>query len=105
MPFRFTARARDDLRDIAAYTRERWGEAQANRYLCSLESRCEQLALRPHLRRRYDDDHTYCRAVAGKHVLFYRVDVDGSLLVVRILHAAMLPELHLPGDKMDETPD
>jgi plasmid stabilization system protein ParE len=38
--------------------------------------------------------------LAGRHVVFYRVEMDASILVVRILHAAMLPELHLP-----ETPD
>lgn len=97
MPYRFTAQARDDLRDIAAYTRDRWGDTQCDRYLTSLESRCQQLAQEPRLRRPYDDDPSYWRALAGKHALFYRVEADGSLLVVRILHAAMLPELHLPG--------
>jgi len=34
-----------------------------------------------------------------------RVEDDGSILVIRILHAAMLPELHLPrisDDELDE---
>jgi plasmid stabilization system protein ParE len=38
----------------------------------------------------------------GKHTIFYRVDVDASLLIVRILHGSMLPELHLPGALDDE---
>jgi toxin ParE1/3/4 len=97
LPYRFTAHARDDLRDIAAYTRDRWGDAQCDRYLTSLESRCQQLAQQPGLRRAYTDDPSYSRALAGKHAIFYRVEADGSLLVVRILHTAMLPELHLPG--------
>lgn len=29
MPYRFTAQARDDLRDIAAYTRDRWATRSA----------------------------------------------------------------------------
>ena len=97
MPYRFTAYARDDLRDIAAYTRDRWGDTQCDRYLTSLEWRCLQLAQEPRLRRPYDDDPSYWRALAGKHAIFYRVEADGSLLVVRILHAAMSPDLHLPG--------
>jgi len=40
--------------------------------------------------------------LAGKHAIFYRVEADGSLLIVRILHAAMLPELHLPGQSDEE---
>jgi plasmid stabilization system protein ParE len=35
------------------------------------------------------------RALAGSHAIFYRVAEDGDLLIVRVLHAAMLPELHL----------
>lgn len=105
MPYRFTAQARNDLRDIAAYTRDRWGDTQCDRYLTSLEWRCLQLTQEPQLRRHYDDDPAYCRALAGRHAIFYRVDPDGSLLIVRILHATMLPELHLPGatDDQDET--
>jgi toxin ParE1/3/4 len=102
LPYRFTARARDDLRDIAAYTRDRWGDAQCDRYLTSLEWRCLQLAQEPQLRRPYDDDASYWRALAGRHAIFYRVHADGSLLIVRILHATMLPELHLPGQSDDE---
>lgn len=100
MPYRFTRRARDDLRDIAAYTRDRWGDVQCERYLTSLQSCCQQLAVEPTLRRQHPDDSRYWRALAGRHVVFYRVEMDASILVVRILHAAMLPELHLP-----ETPD
>lgn len=102
MPYRFTARARDDLRDIAAHTRDRWGEAQCDHYLTSLEWRCLQLAQEPRLRRPYDDDPSYWRALAGKHAIFYGVEADGSLLIVRILHAAMLPELHLPGQSDED---
>jgi plasmid stabilization system protein ParE len=68
-----------------------------DRYLTSLESCCQQLAHDPGLRRSYDDEPSYWRALAGKHAIFYRVEADGSLLIVRILHTAMLPELHLPG--------
>jgi plasmid stabilization system protein ParE len=30
----------------------------------------------------------------GKHVIFYRIEKDG-IIVGRILHARMLPQLHL----------
>ncbi len=38
---------------------------------------------------------------SGKHALFVRVELDGTVIVVRILHAAMLPELHLPNADKD----
>ncbi len=40
-------------------------------------------------------DPPYLRALAGSHAIFYRVTDDGEVLIARVLHAAMLPELHL----------
>jgi plasmid stabilization system protein ParE len=37
----------------------------------------------------------YFRALIGKHAVFYRLTTDGEVLIVRVLHATMLPELHL----------
>jgi toxin ParE1/3/4 len=93
---RFTSRARNDLRDIAAYTLEKWGTAQCDRYLDALQEHCRQVAETPKLRRLSPDFPSYCRALVGRHAIFYRVDDHDSVLVVRILHASMLPELHLP---------
>lgn len=36
--FRITQRAYDDLKNIARYTRQQWGEAQRDRYLGALDS-------------------------------------------------------------------
>ena len=104
MGYRFTTRARADLRDIGAYTRNRWGDAQADRYLSALERRCQELAGAPHLRRIYEDVPRYFRSLVGRHAIFYREDGDDPILVVRILHGSMLPELHLPlsGDDDDD---
>jgi plasmid stabilization system protein ParE len=49
---------------------------------------CDQV--RPGLRRREQ----------GKHVVFYRRD-GGDILILRILHERMLPELHI-GEAADE---
>ena len=59
------------------------------------------MASQPELRKTYADDRRYYRALVGKHVLFYRIEADAALLVVRVLHAAMLPELHLPSGSDD----
>lgn len=69
MGYRFTARARADLRDIAAYTRDRWGDAQADRYLGALERRCQEMADAPHMRRVYEDAPDYFRSLVGRHGL------------------------------------
>lgn len=102
MAFRFTEHALADLRDIASYTRDRWGDAQAERYLGALERRCQELADVPQTRRVYEDAPDYFRALIGRHAIFFRAEKDGAILIVRILHGAMLPELHLPGFQDDD---
>lgn len=96
--FRLTVQAEADLLDIADYTLRTWGEQQCARYLDQLEHCCQRLAdhaifgrpcdhVRPGLRRQEQ----------GKHVIFYRRDGEG-ILVLRILHERMLPELHVGED-------
>lgn len=93
--FRLLRRARADLLDIAAFTADRWGDAQAERYLTGLYSGFQNIVDRPELRRPFVEIPPYFRALVGKHAVFYRLDPDGVILIVRVLHAAMLPELHL----------
>ncbi|MEO8903007.1 MAG: type II toxin-antitoxin system RelE/ParE family toxin [Polyangiaceae bacterium] len=50
---------------------------------------------RPELRRPFHEIPPYLRALVGKHAVFFRVSLDGEVLIVRVLHAAMLPALHL----------
>jgi len=45
--FRFSVRARDDLREIGAYTVRTWNEAQADRYLAQLEDHARALVSVP----------------------------------------------------------
>ena len=93
--FRLLRRARMDLLDVGAYTSDRWGDAQAERYLTGLFSGFQTIVERPELRRTFTEIPPYFRALIGKHAVFYRLAPDGEVLIVRVLHAAMLPELHL----------
>ena len=93
--FRLLRRARSDVLEIAAFTADRWGEAQAERYLTSLYSGFQTIVDRPELRRPFPELPPYFRALVGKHAVFYRLTTDGEVLIVRVLHATMLPELHL----------
>ena len=96
--FRFTRRAEADLQEIAGYTHRTWGEVQCGRYLDALEECCQRLADSPELGRACDPIRPgYLRAEQGRHVIFFRKAGDG-ILVVRILHARMLPERHLSDD-------
>ncbi len=93
--FRLTRRAEADLWDIADYTRRTWGDEQCARYLGQLEACCGRLAEHPILGRACDRIRPGLRRrEQGKHVIFYRRDGDG-ILVLRILHERMLHEVHL----------
>jgi toxin ParE1/3/4 len=91
--FRFSRRAEADLVSIGGYTLRTWGEAQADRYIGELETCCQMLADNPRLGRPCDDVRAGLRRMEhGKHVVFYRLQKSGGIVVVRILHHRMLPE-------------
>jgi toxin ParE1/3/4 len=92
--YRFSQRAEADLKEIAAYTLRQWGEAQIMRYLDGLEACCQTLAANPAMGRACDDVRAGLRRMEhGRHVVFYRQEA-GGILVLRILHRRMLPEKH-----------
>lgn len=90
---RYSGAAEGDLHSIADYTLGRWGEAQADRYLAELEDACERLGGAPELGRACDWLSPGLRRMEeGSHVIFFVVRGKG-ILVVRILHKRMSPEL------------
>ena len=56
-----------------------------------LRSRLDAHQGRPELRRPFHESPPYLRDLVGKHAVVYRVTADGEVLIVRVLHAAMLP--------------
>ncbi|HET9956908.1 MAG TPA: type II toxin-antitoxin system RelE/ParE family toxin [Polyangiaceae bacterium] len=98
MSFRFSSRAVEDLRAIAAYTLKSWGPEQCQRYLQSLEVACQLLAEDPALGRPCEHlSSGLWRRERGRHVIFYRVTEYG-IRVVAILHERMMPERHIDED-------
>jgi toxin ParE1/3/4 len=84
--------AKADLLSIGAYTLERWGRVQAERYLDDLELCLELLAANPLLGRECEWIRPgLCRFEKGRHVVFYGRKSVG-IHVSRILHQSMLPE-------------
>jgi toxin ParE1/3/4 len=92
--FRFSRRAVADLLTIGRYTLETWGETQTAHCLDELESCCQKLAKNPALGRIADEVRRGLRRHEHpKHVIFYREDRKG-IVIVRILHQRVLPERH-----------
>jgi toxin ParE1/3/4 len=91
----FSIRAKEDLLGIGDYTVRTWSEAQAVRYLGSLEECVEMLARNPALGRKCDWIRSGLLLFEKeRHVIFYRKKRNG-ILIVRILHQSMLPEERL----------
>jgi toxin ParE1/3/4 len=99
--FRLSKSAQADIDGIGIYTRDRWDENQATRYLTALDGCFHRIAEHPLLLGHACDDIRpgYRRAEQGSHVVFYKLDENG-LLIVRVLHRKMLPKRHLkPADE------
>jgi toxin ParE1/3/4 len=87
------------LFEIGLQSRDTWGEAQMTRYLAGLDHAFHLLAEAPELGATCEDIQPgYRRLPHGAHVIFYRVDDDRAVEVVRILHERMLPDRHLTSD-------
>ena len=94
--FRFSVAARADLLAIAANTLEKWGAEQADRYLDRLQVCCQLVAAHPVLARPCDDIRPgYFRFTEGRHVLYFKRDEQGDVLIVRILHDRMEAARHI----------
>jgi toxin ParE1/3/4 len=90
--FRLSRLAEADLRDIGAYSLDKWGEDQTIRYIDALEACCRQRGDNPELGRACDQIRPGLRRMEhGRHVVFYRLEAKG-ILVSRILHQRTLLE-------------
>ncbi|MBW7930162.1 MAG: type II toxin-antitoxin system RelE/ParE family toxin [Gammaproteobacteria bacterium] len=87
--FRLTPRASADLKNIARYTRQRWGEAQRETYMRALDARFHWLTEHPHSgRHRPDIAEGYYSFPEGSHVIFYLIGT-GVIDIIGVPHKQM----------------
>jgi toxin ParE1/3/4 len=100
--FRLTKSAQADVEGIGEFTRQRWDDRQAVRYLTGLDACFGRLAEAPVPARPYRllPPYEWFRYVS--HVIYFRRKEDGDIVVVRVLGKTMLPELHLDPSRDDE---
>jgi toxin ParE1/3/4 len=95
MTVQLSPKAQADLDDIWAYTKLKWGEAQAERYVIEIGAAFDRIALEP---RRGDDCSDirpgYRKYLVGKHIIFFRLTTS-CVEVIRVLHARMDFKRHL----------
>lgn len=93
---KITAPALADIEDIAAYTVNQWGEAQARTYLAQLDQTIRAVAEQPGLgRSRHGIASVIKGRKTGSHVIFYRLEGAATLYIMRILHESMDHGRHL----------
>ncbi|WP_193227742.1 type II toxin-antitoxin system RelE/ParE family toxin [Aureimonas psammosilenae] len=88
--------ARRDLANIFFYTADRFGEPQAERYLRAIRESCQAvLDGRKPVRHENFSSRECTSHLSGSHRIFSRLDDNGDLLILRILHSRMDFERHL----------
>lgn len=96
MNYELTAVARQDIRDINRYTVKQWGKKQAIAYVSALYERFAWLNNRPYLgKKRTDIKENLMSYQEGSHIIFYRIEAQGHIAILRILHQRMDFKRHL----------
>ena len=88
--FRVTRKALEDLNGIGRYTEKEWGRSQRNHYLKQLDGCFALLADDPGLGTQCDYiANAYRKFPQGSHIIFYKLDQNGVVEIIRVLHEAM----------------
>jgi len=87
--------AQADVDEIWDYTAENWGVDQAESYTRDIGDTCKELAAGSRSSRPVDIREGYRKAFVGSHVLFFKTEDAGRIVVMRVLHQKMDAELHL----------
>lgn len=85
--FRLTHAAKNDLKNIATYTKEQWGIDQRNTYLQLIDTQFNKIALNPKIGKPCEYIKPgYRKSSAGSHIIFYTCEPSGLVNIIRILH-------------------
>lgn len=88
--FKFSNEAVKDLEEIWVYTKQIWSIEQADRYYDLIIDEVEFISKNPNLGRDINYVKEGYRSTKVKsHVIFYKLDESGGILIVRILHQRM----------------
>ncbi|WP_282160720.1 type II toxin-antitoxin system RelE/ParE family toxin [Ulvibacterium marinum] len=91
-----SAKAKSDIKSIAKYTLEEFGESQSLRYAQGLKGILGELANNPDLGKRYVavKNQMLLRFRFKSHVIFYSINQEG-IFIVRVLGGRMDFPKHL----------
>jgi len=88
--YSLTRSARNDLRDIARFTEERWGHQQTKHYLKGIDEIFNTLTDNPMLGSLCDYiDIGLRKHPFRSHIIYYELKTEGTIRVIRVLHKRM----------------
>ena len=94
--FRISIKAEQDLANIGFYTKSTWGLEQSKIYLLRLDKCFHFIAQNPDIGKNCDNIRdNYRKYPEGTHVIFYRINQNNVVEIMRILHQQMDVELNL----------
>ena len=89
--------ARQDLEDIWQYTQSVWNIDQADFYIRLLNDGFQRLVDLPSLGQDCSDIRDgYRKYQVERHLIFYRINAENHVEIVRVLHERMDVDSHLP---------
>ena len=95
--------AKRDIVDVLTYTKERWGRQQAREYASLIEEALIAISSHPQRGKSREDicagifaRHIAQRGRPARHIVFYRINSNGIVEIVRFLHDAMDFAQHIP---------
>lgn len=95
MIYSFTDKAENDLEGILNFTLEYWGKQKIAEYLNGIESVALNLCDNPDMGVDRSEFITGVRSIPYESYIIYYTQTNAQLIIIRILHAAMDPHLHL----------
>jgi len=88
-PIRISQPAQDDLKSIADYTKNYWGDVQKNTYLALIKKSLNVLSASGNIGQKRDEIAIGLFSYQlKKHVIFFRENSD-EYVVLRVLHSQM----------------
>jgi toxin ParE1/3/4 len=90
LELKISSEAFSDLEKIWVYTLKRWSKKQADRYYLLIIDEFEFLRTNCYVGKSADNIRTgYRVSFVKSHIIFYKVESDQKLEIIRILHQSM----------------
>ena len=87
--YKLTEAAKNDLRQISAYTKKTWGREQERVYRETMRATLRMIAKTPEIGQKRDELAEGLRSFPVGHHIAYYVESRNEIVIARILHPAM----------------